>query len=70
MSGPDERRNVSELYQRMTVSELKAYIPQIDWHKYLSIVLDRPCALSEHVVIFALRYTEDLVSLLGKTEPR
>lgn len=69
-SSPDERRNVSELYQRMTVGELRVYIPQIDWQRYLTIVLDRPCNVSESVVVFALRYLEDLVSLLGKTEPR
>uniref|UniRef100_A0A0A9XT19 Endothelin-converting enzyme 1 n=1 Tax=Lygus hesperus TaxID=30085 RepID=A0A0A9XT19_LYGHE len=69
-SAPDERRNVSELYQRMTVAELRSYIPQINWQRYLSIVLGRPCNSTESVVVFALRYLEDLVSLLGKTEPK
>ncbi|BES92051.1 Peptidase family M13 [Nesidiocoris tenuis] len=69
-SAPDERRNVSELYQRMTVAELRSYIPQVNWQRYLSIVLGRPCNASESVVVFALRYLEDLVSLLGKTEPK
>ncbi|KAL1123143.1 hypothetical protein AAG570_002230 [Ranatra chinensis] len=70
MSAPDERRNVSELYQRMTVGELSATVPQVDWQRYLTIVLRRKCRLSEEVVIFALRYVEDLVSLLARTEPR
>ncbi|XP_073991272.1 neprilysin-like 8 isoform X2 [Rhodnius prolixus] len=69
-SATDERRNVSELYQRMTVGELRTYIPQVDWQRYLTIVLDRPVNVSENVVVFALRYLEDLVALLGKTEPR
>lgn len=54
----------------MTVGELKAYIPQIDWQRYLSTVLDRPCNVTENLVLFALRYIEDLVPLLAKTEPR
>lgn len=54
----------------MTVGELRTYIPQVDWQRYLTIVLDRPVNVSENVVVFALRYLEDLVALLGKTEPR
>ncbi|PSN53055.1 hypothetical protein C0J52_03948 [Blattella germanica] len=69
-SSPDERRNVSELYQRMTVGELKQYIPQIDWNQYLSIILARPVNFSEPVVIFALDYIQDLVTLIGKTPSR
>ncbi|XP_014272262.1 neprilysin-4 isoform X3 [Halyomorpha halys] len=69
-SSPDERRNVSELYQRMTVGELRNYVPQIDWTRYLTVVLNRPVNISENVVVFALRYLEDLVSLLGRTPSR
>lgn len=61
---------MSELYQRMTVGELRAYIPQIDWQRYLSIVTERQIMYTEPVVIFALRYMQDLVALLGKTPPR
>lgn len=61
---------MSELYQRMTVGALRAYIPQVDWQRYLSLVLDRDCNHSEPVVIFATRYVQDLVTLLGRTPPR
>ncbi|XP_018913076.2 neprilysin-4 isoform X1 [Bemisia tabaci] len=69
-SAPDERRNVSELYRRLSVAELSSLVPEIDWQRYLSIVLNRPCNASEPVVIFALRYVQDLVVLLAKTPPR
>ncbi|XP_020711089.2 neprilysin-4 isoform X2 [Athalia rosae] len=69
-SSPDERRNVSELYQRMSIGELRTVIPQIDWKRYLSIVLARPADISEPVVVFALQYIQDLVNLLSKTPAR
>ncbi|XP_029169293.1 neprilysin-4-like isoform X2 [Nylanderia fulva] len=69
-SSPDERRNFSELYQRMSVGELRTLVPQIDWRRYLSIVLTRPVNFTEPVVVFALQYIQNLVTLLSKTQPR
>ncbi|XP_072746309.1 neprilysin-4 isoform X3 [Anoplolepis gracilipes] len=69
-SSPDERRNFSELYQRMSIGELKTLVPQIDWRRYLTIVLIRQVNFSEPVVVFALKYIQDLVVLLSKTQPR
>ncbi|XP_025266965.1 neprilysin-4 isoform X2 [Camponotus floridanus] len=69
-SSPDERRNFSELYQRMSIGELKILVPQIDWHRYLSIVLTREVNFSEPVIIFALQYIQNLIVLLSKTQPR
>ncbi|KAH0949954.1 hypothetical protein HN011_007844 [Eciton burchellii] len=69
-SSSDERRNFSELYQRMSVGELKTLVPQIDWRRYLCIVLARSVNFSEPVVVFALQYMQDLVVLLAKTRPR
>ncbi|KYM94384.1 Endothelin-converting enzyme 1 [Cyphomyrmex costatus] len=65
----DERRNSSESYQRMNVDKLSALV-QIDWSRYLSIILARPIHFSEPIVIFALQYFQDLVVLLSKTQPR
>lgn len=69
-SSPDERKNVSDLYKRMSIGELRTIIPQIDWQKYLSIVLSRPANVSESVVVFALQYFQDLVNLLSNTSSR
>ncbi|PNF39036.1 hypothetical protein B7P43_G04849 [Cryptotermes secundus] len=69
-SAPDERQNLSELYQRMSVGELRQLVPQIDWVQYLSLVLAHRVSISEPVVVFALKYIQDLVTLLGKTPSR
>jgi len=54
----------------MSIGELRTLVPQIDWRRYLSIVLARPIHFSEPVVVFALQYIQDLVVLLSKTQPR
>jgi hypothetical protein len=54
----------------MSVGELKTLVPQIDWRRYLCIVLARSVNFSEPVVVFALQYMQDLVVLLAKTRPR
>lgn len=54
----------------MSVDELRVLVPQIDWRRYLSIVLARPIQFSEPVVVFALQYIQDLVVLLSKAQPR
>ncbi|XP_008215920.1 neprilysin-4 isoform X1 [Nasonia vitripennis] len=66
----NERHNISDLYKRMTLRELRQMIPLIDWHRYLSIVLARRVDLSEPVVVFATKYFQDLVQLLSHTSPR
>jgi len=58
------------MYHRMSIGELRQLVPQIDWARYLSIVLARPVKISEPVVVFALNYIQDLVTLLGKTPSR
>lgn len=69
-SGPDERRNVSELYQRISIGQLMQLVPEVDWARYLSLVLARPINISEPVVVFALNYIQNLVTLLHKTPSR
>lgn len=55
---------------KMTLTELSSRIPEIDWSKYLSIVLAREVKSDESVVIFALKYFQELVKLIGSSEPR
>jgi hypothetical protein len=69
-SAPEERQNVSELYQKMSICELRQLVPQIDWVQYLNVVLARPVNASEPVVVFALNYIQDLVVPLRKTPSR
>lgn len=57
-SAPEERRNVSELYRRMTVEKLEALVPEVRWRRYLCIVMNRTVGSDENVVLFALNYVK------------
>lgn len=67
---PEERVNVSQIYKRMNVGSLQQQIPDIDWERYLEIVLERPVNRNETVVMFAVNFMYDLVVLLNRTESR
>ncbi|KAK4872108.1 hypothetical protein RN001_016232 [Aquatica leii] len=66
----DDRRNVSELYMKATVGELQATIPQIDWLRYLNLIMVGPIHSNQLVVCFSVPYYHDLVSLLSNTSSR
>ncbi|KOB70116.1 Endothelin-converting enzyme 1 [Operophtera brumata] len=63
-SAPEDRRNVSELYRRMTLVELEELVPEVKWRRYLCIVMNRSVHSNETVVLFALSYVRNLPSLL------
>ncbi|XP_043864063.1 neprilysin-4 isoform X1 [Drosophila mojavensis] len=66
----EQRLNVTKLYKRMTLQQLKATVPQIDWIVYLSTLQGRNVNETEQVVIYAVEYMKQLVALLAVTEPR
>lgn len=70
MASPQDRVNVTQLYRRMTVGTLYDYVPDIDWQRYLEIILEQKIERNEVIVMFALNYMQDLVLLLDNTEPR
>ncbi|XP_053947508.1 neprilysin-4 [Anastrepha ludens] len=65
----EQRLNVTKLYNRMTLNQLRQAVPEINWLRYLSILQDRNVRDSEEVVIYALDYMNDLVRLLRATDP-
>lgn len=67
-SSPEERTNVSVLYNKMDLKSLHQLIPQIDWTRYLTIVLERPVHSNESIVMFATKYMQNLVDLLSRTD--
>ncbi|XP_001654841.2 neprilysin-2 [Aedes aegypti] len=69
-SSVEERNNVSVLYRKVILENLHEEIPEIDWTRYLSIVMEKPINSSEFVVMFAVNYMKDLVQLINETEPR
>ncbi|KAJ8683045.1 hypothetical protein QAD02_018837 [Eretmocerus hayati] len=67
---PHEKQNVPEMYRHMQLHELITLIPQIDWQRYLTIVLNRPVSHKEPVVVFATRYLQNMVDLVNRTPRR
>jgi hypothetical protein len=45
-------------------------VPEIDWIRYLNLVLARPISITEPVIVFGMKYIQDLVALLDKTPSR
>lgn len=70
MSTGDDKKNLLEKYEKMPMLELMECIPQIDWMKYFSIILQRSIDPSQNVVVYAQRYFKDLVTLIENTPPR
>ncbi|EDV91094.1 neprilysin-4 [Drosophila grimshawi] len=66
----EQRLNVTKLYKRMSLQQLKATVPQIGWTTYLSTLQGRTVNDTEQVVIYAVEYMKQLVALLASTEPR
>ncbi|XP_034665893.1 neprilysin-4 isoform X1 [Drosophila subobscura] len=66
----EQRLNVTKLYKRMTLQQLEEVVPEIGWTAYLSTLQDRQVSDSEEVVIYAVDYMKQLVTLLAETEPR
>ncbi|XP_030573719.1 neprilysin-4 isoform X1 [Drosophila novamexicana] len=66
----EQRLNVTKLYKRMSLQQLKALVPQIGWTAYLSTLQGRNVNETEQVVIYAVEYMKQLVALLAVTEPR
>ncbi|CAH2037158.1 unnamed protein product, partial [Iphiclides podalirius] len=67
-SAPEDRRNVSEIYQRMPIWKLIDLIPEVDWIQYLCIVMNKTINENETIVLFAHNYVSHLVKLINKTE--
>ncbi|XP_018322563.1 neprilysin-4 isoform X2 [Agrilus planipennis] len=67
---PDFRKNVTEIYKRLTIGELHAYIPQINWMKYFKIVSGGHIEPTQPLVCYSIKYLQNLVILLSKTPRR
>ncbi|CAH0579415.1 unnamed protein product [Chrysodeixis includens] len=68
-SAPEDRRNVSELYRRMSLKKLEDLVPEVKWRRYLCVVMNRTVQSDETVVLFALCYVRHLVQLIEDTDP-
>ncbi|XP_012312788.1 endothelin-converting enzyme 2 isoform X1 [Aotus nancymaae] len=66
----DQRRDEEKIYHKMSISELQALAPSVDWLEFLSFLLS-PLELSdsEPVVVYGMDYLQQVSELINRTEP-
>eukprot|EP00072_Mus_musculus_P046409 XP_006521755.2 PREDICTED: endothelin-converting enzyme 2 isoform X2 [Mus musculus] len=66
----DQRRDEEKIYHKMSISELQALAPAVDWLEFLSFLLS-PLELgdSEPVVVYGTEYLQQVSELINRTEP-
>ncbi|XP_022902431.2 neprilysin-4-like [Onthophagus taurus] len=67
---PESRRNLSNLYHKLSLGELQNEVPEIYWMKYFKVVTDRNLPLETKIVCYCIDYLKNLVILLKKYNPR
>jgi membrane metallo-endopeptidase-like protein 1 len=70
MIPPHERRNYSEIYRKVDIETLSGEVPDFDFSAYLGVLLPRPLARSEKVVMYALPYYKRLTNMISMTPKR
>ncbi|XP_077508956.1 neprilysin-2-like isoform X2 [Amblyomma americanum] len=66
----EERRNISKLYNKMPLSDLKKLAPKIDWDKYFNSLLVDPVAADEPINVVVPEFVQRFESLMETTAPR
>ncbi|XP_055336820.1 membrane metallo-endopeptidase-like 1 [Paramacrobiotus metropolitanus] len=66
----EHRRNFSAIYEKLTIREMEAQVPQIKWRRYFEVVLNRSVSPNESLVVYAKDYFVRLGQLLDKTPTR
>ncbi|XP_062066683.1 endothelin-converting enzyme 2 isoform X3 [Lepus europaeus] len=66
----DQRRDEEKIYHKMSISELQALAPSMDWLEFLSFLLS-PLELgdSEPVVVYGTDYLQQVSELINRTQP-
>ncbi|XP_040578339.1 neprilysin-4 isoform X4 [Lepeophtheirus salmonis] len=70
MIPPHQRRNFSQMYQKMTLGELSISVPKFNFSAYLKDLFPRKLQSSEHVVMYSLPYLKKLTTIIEKTNKR
>lgn len=55
---------------KVTIAEMHALVPEIDWIRYFSIIMKNRVHANQYIVSFCMRYLQDLVVLISQTRPR
>merc|ERR1719348_1780986 len=70
MTPPHERRNFSQIYEKLPLSDLSAKVTDFNFTQYLDIVLPKPLPPTEEVVVYAAKYFVKLAEIISETPPR
>ncbi|KAL1492631.1 hypothetical protein ABEB36_010862 [Hypothenemus hampei] len=70
MTPLEERRNISQIFQRIQIRILIERYPYFNWHSYFSTILEREIDLQSTVACYCPDYIHNLLNLLNKTNPR
>lgn len=66
----EERRNISKLYNKMPLSELKKLAPKIDWDRYFNSLLTEKVASDEPINVVVPEFVQRFEHLLDVTPAR
>ncbi|XP_064459407.1 neprilysin-2-like isoform X2 [Ornithodoros turicata] len=66
----EERRNISKLYNKMPLYELKKLAPKINWDRYFAELLVDPVAQDEPINVVVPQFVRDFESLIERTDKR
>lgn len=66
----EERRNISQLYNKMTIGELYQLAPQIDWLKFFNSLLLTNVTKSEPIIVVVPDYIRKVSDYFSKVDQR
>lgn len=66
----EERRNISRLYNKMTVDDLYKLASEINWDKYFNKLLTNSIPRTEEIIVIVPDYVQKLEKLLMSTDKR
>ncbi|XP_076472675.1 neprilysin-1-like [Babylonia areolata] len=65
-----ESLDTEALYKKMSIADLQKLVPQMDWLKYLRGAVSPSLTSDERVVVFAVDYLHNMMTILQHTDPR
>jgi len=66
----EERRNISLLYNKMTITDMSKLAPNTPWSKYFNSLLDIPVADDEEVIVNVPTFVSQVDKLIPATNKR
>nr|XP_022915687.1 neprilysin-4-like [Onthophagus taurus] len=67
---PEDRRNLTSIYARLSLGELQVFLPQFDWIRYFEMIAEKDIPPTTPIVCYCMGYLQDLVNLISSTRSR